>query len=475
MPLRRPMTGRKKQETQRSRLLARPDYQRRLRIYARAQLHLMHQVSAIALSISNMIQQLGILYLATQRTQCPTLSLGSASSGQVADEEKAILDAAEAGVLWHHLQTVDRQLWAHTSSTDWWERIVLSTWEDKQWLETFRMSRATFMHIVTKLSPYITRQNTVMRRPLSPEKRVAIAVLRLATPTSLRLISNQFGVGMATAGVAVREVCRLLHNVMANSFICLENPQEVIDGFCSMGFPNCVGALGSTHIPVRAQGSQTNVNRKGPASIILQAVVDHHGRFTNIFTEWEGSVRDAEVLQSSPLPDLMESGKYAPEIPEVDIRGIVTSPVLIADPAYPLLPWLMKPYGGELDHRQEQFNDCLNKCRATLEGAFERLRARWQALSVPLEMDKENIKRVIVAACVLHNMCESRGEVFSESWTEEVRRSEKNPQRKVAQGKESEVCDSPCIEEGPEDEDASRIRDALADHLLATLHNEEGE
>ncbi|KYO41910.1 putative nuclease HARBI1 [Alligator mississippiensis] len=229
MPLRRPMTGRKKQETQRSRLLARPDYQRRLRIYARAQLHLMHQVSAIALSISNMIQQLGILYLATQRTQCPTLSLGSASSGQVADEEKAILDAAEAGVLWHHLQTVDRQLWAHTSSTDWWERIVLSTWEDKQWLETFRMSRATFMHIVTKLSPYITRQNTVMRRPLSPEKRVAIAVLRLATPTSLRLISNQFGVGMATAGVAVREVCRLLHNVMANSFICLENPQECLD------------------------------------------------------------------------------------------------------------------------------------------------------------------------------------------------------------------------------------------------------
>ncbi|KYO26735.1 hypothetical protein Y1Q_0019201 [Alligator mississippiensis] len=66
-----------------------------------------------------------------------------------------------------------------------------------------------------------------------------MAIMKLAIPTSLRFIGNQFGVDPCMARVAIHEIYQLLQNVGANSFICLHNPREVVEGFKAMEFPNC--------------------------------------------------------------------------------------------------------------------------------------------------------------------------------------------------------------------------------------------
>lgn len=71
---------------------------------------MMHELSAIEVSINDMICQLAILYLSTQHALLSVFSLDSGSKFHVINEEKDILDTAEAGVLWHHLQPVDYQL-----------------------------------------------------------------------------------------------------------------------------------------------------------------------------------------------------------------------------------------------------------------------------------------------------------------------------------------------------------------------------
>ncbi|KAG6936616.1 hypothetical protein G0U57_012001, partial [Chelydra serpentina] len=199
-----------------------------------------------------------------------------------------------------HVDPVERRCWARETSTDWWDRIVLQVWDESQWLRNFRMRKCTFMELCELLSPALKRQDTRMRAALTIQKRVAIALWKLATPDSYRSVANQFGVGKSTVGVAVMQVARAIVDLLLHKVVTLGDVQAIIDGFAAMGFPNCGGAIDGTHIPILGpehQGGQY-INRKGYFSMVLQALVDHKGRFTNINVGWPGKVHDARVFKT---------------------------------------------------------------------------------------------------------------------------------------------------------------------------------
>ncbi len=72
-----------------------------------------------------------------------------------------------------------------------------------------------------------------------------------------------------------------------------------MDGFThKWGFPQCVGAIDGTHIPIISpQEYHTNYcNRKGWHSVLMQGTVDHLGLFVDIYIGWSGRVHDARVF-----------------------------------------------------------------------------------------------------------------------------------------------------------------------------------
>ncbi|CAM4358069.1 unnamed protein product [Caretta caretta] len=146
------------------------------------------------------------------------------------------------------------------------------------------MCKGTSMELCDLLSPALKRMNTKMRAALTVEKQVAIALWKLATPDRYRSVGNQFGVGKSTMGAAVMQVANAITELLISKVVTLGNVQVIVDGFAAMGFPNCGGAIDGTHIPVLAPEHQASeyINRKEYFSIVLQALVDHKGRFTNI-------------------------------------------------------------------------------------------------------------------------------------------------------------------------------------------------
>ena len=58
--------------------------------------------------------------------------------------------------------------------------------------------------------------------------------------------------------------------------------------------------------------------------------------------------------------------------------GVEIPLVILGDPAYPLLTWIMKPFSdnGRLAESQKTFNYRLSRCRMVVENSFCRLKGR---------------------------------------------------------------------------------------------------
>lgn len=68
----------------------------------------------------------------------------------------------------------------------------------------------------------------------------------------------------------------------------------------SNGFPNVIGCIDGTHIPIK-QPHIDYYNRKGFHSVILQGVCNSNKLFIDIFAGWPGASYDARVWRQSPL------------------------------------------------------------------------------------------------------------------------------------------------------------------------------
>lgn len=95
---------------------------------------------------------------------------------------------------------------------------------------------------------------------------------------------------------------------------------------------------------------------------------------------------------------------------------------IIGDAAFPLLLWLMKPYTitNDMPLEKKNFNYRLSRARMTVENAFGRLKGRWRILLKRADMKLDNMKAVVKACLVLHNLCESNGDLYFENWDEKV-------------------------------------------------------
>lgn len=69
---------------------------------------------------------------------------------------------------------------------------------------------------------------------------------------------------------------------------------------------------------------------------------------------------------------------------------------------------------------QRLFNHRLRRALRAPEETLLRLRARWQCLSKRNDCGLDVVPTMILACCILHNMCESHGDAFREAWQAEV-------------------------------------------------------
>ena len=220
---------------------------------------------------------------------------------------------------------------------------------------------------------------------------------------------------------------KLLYRFCLKKYIKLPSGnllQATIQEFeTTFGFPQCAGAIDGTHIPIIAPhvNPKDYYNRKEFHSILMQAVVDSHYCFTDVLIGWPRSVHDARVFSNSKLYRQGQNGSLFP-CQHMVISNVNVPILIVADPAYPLLPWVMKPFSdnGHLSPSQVTFNYRLSKARIVVENAFGRLKARWRCLLKRIDMDVNYIPDVVAACATLHNICEIHKDRFDNEWLNNI-------------------------------------------------------
>ncbi|XP_031557719.1 protein ANTAGONIST OF LIKE HETEROCHROMATIN PROTEIN 1-like [Actinia tenebrosa] len=178
--------------------------------------------------------------------------------------------------------------WVYPRPQFWFEELLNNRNLDHLWREHFRVNRNTFDFICGIVGPYMSKQDTILRQAIPVEKRVAIALWRLATGNSYRTVALSFGIGRCTAMNIKDEFCSALMR-RVNEFIKFPKTEDetrrCIQGFQNIStFPQVVGALDGSHIPITAPTENPNEyrNRKNFHSIVLQGVADANMKFIHI-------------------------------------------------------------------------------------------------------------------------------------------------------------------------------------------------
>ncbi|GBP81676.1 Putative nuclease HARBI1 [Eumeta japonica] len=211
----------------------------------------------------------------------------------------------------------------------------------------------------------IQKQDTHMRNAIPAKVKLEVTLRYLATGDSLHTLEALYRVGRSTISIFLPEVCEAIYSALKD-YIRIPSREDWIrieHGFrTKWNFPGCVGALDGKHINIFAPDDTSDYyNYKGVNSIILLALVDDDYCFSYINVGTNGRASDGGVYQKSNLAQAMENNNL----------NLPDQSVIVADAAFPLKTYLLKPYQTTPTRREKIFNYRLSRARRIVENAFD--------------------------------------------------------------------------------------------------------
>ena len=278
-----------------------------------------------------------------------------------------------------------------------------------------RMTPEFFEMIKTRLEPCLARQATNYRAPISVGEKLALTIRYLATGESYTSLSCQFRVGRSTISKCLPEVCRAIQDEFTREYLrCPTTPDEWKELETELrirwNVPHALGALDGKHVALKKPKNSGALyhNCKGFFSIVMLALVDGQYKFRWVDVGTAGSCSDAQIFNTCHLKRKIDAIGF-PDPAPITQDGRDVPYFILADDAFALKTWLMKPYGRRMLTREERIaNYRISRGRRVVENAFGILVSRFRVMMTTIEQPPETVRDVVLTCVVLHNILRSQ-------------------------------------------------------------------
>jgi len=197
-----------------------------------------------------------------------------------------------------------------------------------------------------------------------------------------------------------------------------EGWNEVASDFLQCwNMPNCLGAVDGklVHVQRPVRCGRQYFNYKRSFSVNMMAVVNARYHFMYVAVGAQGSANDAAVFAESNFGKALANRANPLSIPPArNINGtdIETPLFFVGDEAYPLKPYLMKPFSARgLTTSERIFNYRLSRARRVVENAFGILSNRFRIFRTAMQVQPDVVCDVVMACCALHNYLRKKSNV----------------------------------------------------------------
>ena len=243
---------------------------------------------------------------------------------------------------------------------------------------------------------------------MSVETQVADTLYYLADEGTMRKVSNSFGLGKSKV---IRRVTSVISEKLGPKYIVLPKTKREVEEhsqnfYNRYGFPQCIGIVDGIHIKIKRPVDKPTdyVIRKGNFTLNCQGTVGYNCCFTDVLIKWPGSIHDTRMFGNSALNGMFRDGTI-PKCKRIIVEGEPAAPVFIlGDPAYPLLPLLMKEFSKQGKNSSGRFfGQRLSSARMVIECTFGRLKARFSCLRREMDINLKELVAVIHSSFILHS------------------------------------------------------------------------
>ena len=204
---------------------------------------------------------------------------------------------------------------------------------------------------------------------------MCIVLRRLAYPNRLCDLESLFGRPKSSISLIVNETVGRLWYTHRHRLTSLDVPwlrqdtlQDYADRIHAKGAPlrNSFGFIDGTVRPICRPIQHQRVCYNGHKrlhALKFQSVVTPNGLIANMYGPMEGRRHDSALLRESGLMEQLDARRL------LDRHGDPFA--LYVDPAYPLRPYLLCPFGGaNIGHDEQEFNCKMLSVRECVEWQF---------------------------------------------------------------------------------------------------------
>lgn len=265
-------------------------------------------------------------------------------------------------------------------------------YENSQYRKLFRFTEENVEWIANHFLADLIHDPFGRGGAISKKTKMEIFLRYLADPGFQQGVAVDCGVSQSVVSAVVAEVLTKVCE-KADAWIHFPTTEdEIAEARRQFQMPTVIGAIDCTHIQILkpSRHGDSYINRKGYASINVQATCDGFLRFTSVKASWPGSVHDSRIWRTSSLSKFMIKNRY----------GIS----LLGDEGYANRKWLLTPYKNPTTPHEIEYNRVHKRERSKIERCFGLLKRRFPMLQYMVRIKLDRVCRFILSAFVLHNV-----------------------------------------------------------------------